>query len=203
MPDKQESLFSLPRRMPERNEIVYDWLRTNGYPDVTPSEVVDVLGRIVAAYGVKVTPGYLRAMASQSGGGFAGFYTETRKAIAAAVDAQLVELRAQQPPCEHGTPAGSHPHPTNGALLCVLCRRKLPSPTSDTPEPLEDRARAIVAAFQLNYEGVLDAGRLVRLAQEARVLSTSDAPVEDLIVVGAKAGIAGVSIFSAIKRGLA
>jgi len=69
----------------------------------------------------------------------------------------LEKLRREEPVCEHGTPAGRTPHPTNGALLCVMCRNG--QPAADLPP--DGTAPAVAEVVTAYRKAATDAGLFV------------------------------------------
>jgi hypothetical protein len=195
---RQAGLFSTKNfALPERAQIVYDWLRWNGYPEATEDDA-----RQIDAMLKRDMPGkhasYLRGVAGPNGSGFAVWYERIRAERAERAEAEIRELERTKPRCEHGTLAGREPHPTHGTPLCPACRRSLPARKVEaTTHPVTATA---LAAYTSAYPDQLTAADVVMLAQQFEALRVQGATEGQLVQLATVAAAANVAPLVAATR---
>lgn len=194
-PGKQQTFITESAiRLPEATQIVLDGLRAAGYPGATPDDATAVHRAVCQRYPGKVNLRYLRSMASNRS--YGPFYEDVRTARAEQVEATIRELQRTEPPCEHDTAAGRTLHPTNGLMLCPLCREGVPA----VPDEREHTHPAILAAlnaYRDNATGPLSAITLLSITQEATALHNRQVPGEILAQLAAKAAQTNTGLLAA------
>ncbi|MDG4791979.1 hypothetical protein O7626_39895 [Micromonospora sp. WMMD1102] len=194
----QSALFSAAAlKLTEREQIIFDWLRWNDYPDAIEADAkaIDKILRLeFAGKGV----GYLRGIAKPDGSGFGAWYQRIRRERAEKVDQQIKELERTEPTCEHGSLAGRALHPTYGTPLCAQCRAGVPATPDEptTPAPVT----AALDAFRSAHSGHLATYELILITQQITALHAAGATEQQLVTVAVTAAKAGVGILAAAAR---
>ena len=196
---RQAALFpKTVGRPPEAVRIVLDSLHASGHPDATVEEARAVHRAVVAQYGTKVTPNYLRGISN--GSGFGGYYAPVRADRALRVEAALKQIRKTEPPCEHGTPAGRATHPSNGAVLCPECRSGVAVRDEPTHGGTDPSITAALDAYRRAHPGALRTALLLELTRQAAALHKAGATADQLAALGTYAGQAGIGLLEAVQQ---
>lgn len=193
---RQGGLFATANvKITDREQVILDWLRTNGYLDATDDDAkaVDKLARkVFSGKGV----GYLRGVAS--GTGFGGLYEQMRQERAKAVEEKIRHLERTESACEHGTLAGNAMHPTHGIMLCPQCRAGIPA-VADEPTTAP-AVSAALDAYRRDFTGTLTTVDLISLTQQAAALHAQGATEHQLTVLASSAARTGVGLLTAATR---
>lgn len=195
---RRSGLFPLADiKLTEREQIIFDWLRWNDYPEATQQdarEIDKILRREFAGKG----PAYLRGMAKPEGSGFGGWYQQIRRDRAEVVNEQIRAMEVTEPPCEHGSLAGRSLHPTHGTFLCAACRAGAPV-RDDGPVTHPDVVAAL-DAYHAVRGGPIDAANLINLTQQTEALRAAGVTGDQLTTLAQVAAAAGVGLIAAAAR---
>lgn len=194
----QPGLFGTTQvKLTERQQIIDDWLRLNGYP-TDPGYTKAVEQAVRRAFPSKPI-GYMRGIAGPDGSGFGQFADQVRKERGEATEKAIRALEASEPACEHGTLAGRALHPTNGKLICPKCRVGMPAP-ADEPATHPDVAAAL-AAYRAGWDGPpLSTTTLVAITQQAEALRAAGVPGWQLTELAHTAAATGAGLIATAAR---
>ncbi len=104
-------------------------------------------------------------------------------------------MQATLPQCAHGTPAGEHPHPTTGILLCAQCRRGIPAQrTEDATNP---DVQTAIDAYRRHRGNDIYFPELLNITQQIEAFLAEGASPHQVTALAEVAGEQRISLVQA------
>lgn len=176
----------------EIHQVIHRWLEANGYASFGLDEVQQIHKSLIAAHPGKGSR-YLIAVIGNDG--CTPYAMEIRKARNKKIADLVAGMQQALEQCEHGTPAGAHPHPTTGLLLCAQCRRGIPAPPQqDATDP---NIQAVLTAYRSTRGNNILLGELLNITQQIEAFLAEGATLDQLIPLAESAGNQRVSLIQA------
>lgn len=176
----------------EIHQIIYRWLRANGYESLGLDEVKQIHTGLIAAHPGKA----LRYLISVVSNGGCAPYAQAIRVTRNEKIAEVVrEMQAILPQCPHGSPAGEHPHPTTGRLLCVQCHRGIPAQQVDDATAPE--VQAALDAYRAARGNDIFFAELLSTTQQIEAFLAEGATPEQVAGLAALAGEQRISLIKA------